>query len=433
MKNIVILLFVSYYGLVSAQQNLTLSNCIEVALANNFQIKIAKKQKAIAENNNNWGQAGRYPSIGITIGQNNNISDQSNNPTAFIQELLISNSLQGAVQLDWTLFNGFAVYANKEKLAQLKEQSKGNEAMVIENTIQAVVLGYNNALLQKSKLTLIKEVMSLSYDRYKYNEVKKDLGSGSSFELLQFRNAFLTDSSNYLLQELAYDNAIRNLKMLLQVDNDTEITLADKLTIENKSYDLGELNKKMLANNTNIKNQYINLAIMKQDLKLAKSSLYPTLGFALGANASNSRFKIADFPAQNGININYYANFSLGFNLFRGGQVKRQIANTKIQEEIVNLNIDEAKLNLTTQLTIQYGLYEARQRILTLVKERFNNSRQNLDLAEEKYKAGIINSFDYRDIQVAFLNAGIASLESVYNLIDVHTELMRVTGGLLSE
>lgn len=417
----------------NSQKELTLSQCIELGLANNYQIQIVKKQTAIAENNDTWGMAGRYPSIGINIAQNNNISDQSQNPTSFIQELLISNSVQGGVQLNWTLFNGFAVSANKEKLAQLKEQSAGNEAMVVENTIQAITLAYYNALLQKDKLTLIGEVMSLSYDRYKYFEVKKNIGTSTSFETLQYKNAFLTDSSNYLLQQLAYDNALRSLKQLMLIDENIDIKLSDKLRFEDKSYELSDLKSKMFSNNTNIKNQYINLAIMKQELRLAKANLYPSFNFALGANATNSRFKIADFPAQNGLNINYYANFSLSYNLYNGGKVKTQISNTKIQEEIANLTIEDAKVNLSTQLNTQYQLFEARKQILKLSKDIFNNARVNLALAEERFKSGLINSFDYRDLQLAFLNTGITSLEATYQLIDVHTELTRITGGLIQE
>jgi outer membrane protein len=434
MKNLIILGLISFCAInAQTQQSLSLSDALKVALSNNFQIQIVKKQTEIAENNDNWSEAGRYPSVNITVGQNNNISDQSNNPTAFIQELLISNSLQGGVALNWNLFSGFAVTANKEKLEQLKEQSKGNEVMVIENTMQAVILAYNDALLQKDKLTLISEVMSLSYDRYEYNKLKKEIGSTSSFELLQVRNAFLSDSINYLLQEIAHENSFRNLKLLLKIDENITLELTDRLIANIETYNVQDLEDKMLDNNANIKNQYINLEIIKQDIRLAKSQMYPTLGFGLGANATNSRFKIADFPAQNGLNINYYGNFSLSFNLFNGGKVKRQLENVAIQEEITNLNIDEAILSLKAQLNTQYKLYGARKIIAGLVKETFNNSRTNLAIAKEKYQTGVINSFDYRDIQLTFLNTGIATLEASYNLTDVHTELLRLTGRLIDQ
>lgn len=433
MKYLKLILLVVVFTGAKSQESMSLSQAIELALANNFQIKIADKQTEAAENNNTWGNAGRYPGISLTLGQNNNLSDQSQNPTSFIQELLVSNSLQTGLNLNWTLFNGFSVSANKEKYAKLVEQSEGNQIMVIENTIQAVILAYYNVLLQKDKLVLVGEVMSLSYDRYQYEVLKKDIGTSSSFELLQYRNALLSDSSNYLVQELAYENALRNLKLLIQLEDSIEVNLSDNLSFDRKDYAFSDLKSKMLSGNQNIKNQYINLEIVKQDIKLSKSQLYPVISFSLGASASSSRFKIADFPAQNGLNINYYGNFSLSYNLFNGGKVKTQVANAKIQEEIANFNLEEAKFNLVTQLKSQHELLVSQGEIYKLSKETFNNSRLSLDIAQDKFKTGLLNSFEYRDVQLSFLNAGISTLESTYNLIDTHTELLRLTGGLVEE
>ena len=47
--------------LVQAQQPLTLTDAIAKALENNYSIIIAKGNQQIAELNNNWGTAGRYP------------------------------------------------------------------------------------------------------------------------------------------------------------------------------------------------------------------------------------------------------------------------------------------------------------------------------------------------------------------------------------
>jgi hypothetical protein len=43
----------------------------------------------------------------------------------------------------------------------------------------------------------------------------------------------------------------------------------------------------------------------------------------------------------------------------------------------------------------------------------------------------VINSFNYRDIQLIYLNASIRRLQAVYNLISSRTQLTRITGGFL--
>jgi outer membrane protein TolC len=56
-----------------------------------------------------------------------------------------------------------------------------------------------------------------------------------------------------------------------------------------------------------------------------------------------------------------------------------------------------------------------------------------MEIATNKFKAGAINSFNYRDIQLIYANAALRRLRAVYNLIDSNTRLTRITGGFLKE
>jgi len=416
---------------VTAQNQISLQDAINVALQNNYQIQITKLQAAQNGINNTWGEAGRYPSVALSGSQGNNISDQSQNPTAFIQQLLISNSIQGGLDLNWTLFNGFSVKANKERLNQVQAQSEGNAAIVIENTIQAIVLGYYNVQLQSDKLEILKEVLQTSKDRYAYNELKQEIGTAVSTDLLQFQSQVLTDSSNVMMQEIAVKNARRNLNIFMGVEADKEYELSDNLFEDFPDYVFSDLKTKMEANNQNLKNQYINSEIFKQDVQLAKSTMFPVVSFNAGASVSNSAFRIGEFPAQNGTNINYYGNFSLSFTLFNGGKVKRAIQAADIQTRITELQVDELKQTLNRDLLNAYELYLMRQKIYLLNKEAVAVAKKNLVASKGKYEAGVINSFNFRDVNIAYLNAGISILESLYNLVDSKTELTRLTGGLI--
>ncbi len=54
-----------------------------------------------------------------------------------------------------------------------------------------------------------------------------------------------------------------------------------------------------------------------------------------------------------------------------------------------------------------------------------------MSISEDKYRSGVINSFNYRDIQLIFLSASYQRLNAVYNLISSKTGLTRITGGFL--
>jgi outer membrane protein TolC len=54
-------------------------------------------------------------------------------------------------------------------------------------------------------------------------------------------------------------------------------------------------------------------------------------------------------------------------------------------------------------------------------------------IADEKFRTGAITSFEYRDIQLIYLNSALRRLEAIYNLIGSRTSLTRLTGGFLME
>ncbi|MCB9196432.1 MAG: TolC family protein [Flavobacteriales bacterium] len=421
------------FSIVSAQEELSLSDALQVALKQNFDIRLTERAIEINQVQNSWGQAGRYPTVSMNLTQGNNISDQSNNPTSFIQELLMSNSIQGGVNVNWVLFNGFKVNANKEKLEKLEEQSEGNAALVVQNTIQGVILAYYQAKLQSEKMVLLKDVLELSREKWEYQEMRQELGVALTIDLLQYESAYYTDSTNLLMQELAYKNAIRNLNLLMGVNETMSWKLVDKLEIERPLYDFNDLKNKMLNNNQTVKNEIINMEILGQDIELAKSTMYPVVAFNAGTTVNQSSYKIADYPRASGATLNYFANFTLNFTLYDGGKVKRGIKMLEIQNEVNEIQLDKLKSNLSNELLTQYDFYLTRIKIFDLSKEAFRVAQKNFDIAKLKENSGLINSFVLRDIETSYLRAGLAMIESGYNLIESQTNISRLTGGLLEQ
>ncbi len=433
---VIVIVLISQFT-VFAQDNLSLKDAIEIGLKSNYKIQVAGKNIEIAEKNNNWLEAGALPSIKTNATQSFNWSD-NNNPASFIQGTSQSTSLTYGADLNWVLFNGFKVKISKDKLQYLQEQSEGNAAVVVENTIQSIILGYYNALLQQEKLNTIGKLVQVSVDRYNYVSNKKDLGVASTFDLLQVKNALLTDSTNYLMQELAFNNALRNLNMLMAIDVEKKFVLSDKLEHTQQVISLDGLKNRMLSNNQTLKNQYINQSILKKDKGLMRANLFPVLSFNSGLNQTISGFKGTSMGGQD-INTSgnesfaYYANFTLTFNLFNGHKTHRAFNNLRIQEEIAGLTSNEMELTLTNELISTVELYRARTTILNLTNESLKTAELNLQIAKDKFSNGSITSFEFRDIQNSYLNTVVTQLEAVYNAISTNTDVIRLTGGIIEE
>jgi outer membrane protein TolC len=70
--------------------------------------------------------------------------------------------------------------------------------------------------------------------------------------------------------------------------------------------------------------------------------------------------------------------------------------------------------------------------LLNLSNEGLEAAELNMRIAQDKYRTGAITSFEFRDIQLIYLNAALQRLQAIYNLVESRTQLARITGGFLN-
>ncbi len=400
-------------------ENLTLSRAIEMALDHNYGIRISRSEAEIAGINNNWGTAGRYPGIGFEARSNN---------TYKITEDAFDDRLYGGVGLDWIIFDGFRVHFTKEKLEGLEELAHGQLGVVVENTIEDVVLAYYYVLLQQENLKVLETVMNLSKDRYDYETERYSLGGTVTYNVLQAKNVYLNDKALFMTQEVQVRNAMRNLNFLLGIEPEIQWNYPGPFEPDTTAYLLSDLSAKMLADNRTLRNQYINLQLKQKDIDLQKSALYPSLSLSTGLDENiGSVRSIGSSDA-----LSAYGNLRLTWDIYTGGTRKRAVEIARINEEIATVEIDEMEHALMNELLNLYDFYSVRIALLEVADESLEAAELNMSIADEKFRTGAITSFEYRDIQLIYLNAALRRLEAIYNLIGSRTALTRLTGGFLT-
>lgn len=421
-----IVFFVLAGFIAAAQQPLSLTDAISKALENNYGIVMIKESQRIAEIRNNWGNAGRYPYINLSLGDDNayNINNTEN---------YVNNRFSAGASLSWTLFDGFSVRINKQRFEELEQLSKQNTAIMVEGTIQSVILAYFDVLLQKEKLKNWNEIMQLSQDRFDQAEQRKAFGTYVTYDVLQAKNAYLTDRSGYLTQEVNYKNALRDLNFLMADETGAEYNLTDSFQAIPVDYVLADLQAQMSENNKSLQNQYVNQRLLENAVAGAKSNFYPTIDFRGGVTGTANRNNFEERGESWGNSANFYGNFTLSYNLYSGGNRKRAMDIAKIEEAIGLVEVEEMKHDLNNTLLNLYEFYVLRQELLTLAFENLEAAKLNLQLSKERFEAGTINSFNYRDVQVSYVAIAQRQLEAVYNFINAQTALLRMTGTIIQE
>ena len=129
-KYIIAGLLIGFCGVVSAQERLLSKDAaVSLALENNFGIKVAKNQVAIADNNAGILNSGYLPSLTGTAGATyNELNSNTEYPGQFESngsprpDLEIndaeSQSYNAALRLDYTLFDGMGRHYNFKRLKE---------------------------------------------------------------------------------------------------------------------------------------------------------------------------------------------------------------------------------------------------------------------------------------------------------------------------
>ena len=426
MKYIQLLVFVLLVNFSFSQENLSLSNAIKTGLENNYQISIFKKDLEVVKNNNTWGSVGILPNISTGLSQMYRVDKESQNDGK-------TNRLSGNLTMQWTLFDGFGMQINKKKLENLEIITEGNVNIIIENTIKDIISAYYKCLLENEKLKIVTEVQELSKDRYNYMQTKQKFGSAVTYDVLQAKNAYLSDSSNVLLQKINFKNSLRNLNLLIGESNSIDYNLTEKFEISLKNYEFNSLFRKLLNQNKSLKSKLLSLNNVNYDIDLQKSKYLPTISLNSGLDFNSTRFNPDNeqFPTTTSKPYDAYLQLSLNFNIFNGGNRKKAINNAIIQKDIADLEVNELRHQLKNSLSMLHENYNLRKELYKVSEERLKSTKLNMQISEEKYKAGAINSFNYRDIQVLYLNSAFDRLQSIYNVIDAETELLKSVGEIV--
>lgn len=434
--NLIISAFLVCASVVTAQKTLSAKEAVTIALENNFRVQIAEKQVKIAEKNNNWMEAGMFPTVTLNASFNNAIQDNTQNPFTFTPGIIFSQGITPSLAANWNMFSGLSVFISRDRLEQLQEQSKGNALAVIETTTQDVLKAYYTARLQKERMELFGVLMDYSGKRMDYYEVKEKYAKSTSLEMLQFRNQYLTDSTNYLMQQISYENAMRNLMLLMnnaeEPDMKTLPDLTDDLEIAFPLIDFDQAISDMTSNNQNLKNQYIALELQKTATQYQKSFLYPTLTFQAGVSPSKSWIREIQndlFEAETQT-LQYYGNFNLRYNLFNNWKAKRSYDVAKIQEEIAILNTQNMEQTLKITLQNLMEMYKVRSQLVEISSENLNYATKAYELAQKRFDLGSLTSIELATFQNNYQNTLMQHYENQFNKMDTFLEIYKMTGKL---
>lgn len=427
-----ILIFTALTGIVKAQNPplLTLKEAVEIALQNNYNIKISQNVSTIAKNNVTLGNAGFLPTVDANFSstnsiQNTNLTRADGSRTSFTNAK--NSNISRGVTLNWTIFNGFAMFANYD---QLKQQNKLGEIYArdtVVRTVSNVISTYYNLVNQNEVLNSLKGAMRISKTQLRYANDKFAVGAVSRLEVLNAEVNVNTDTANYVRQLQQFKNTKIQLNQLLVRDLQTDFTVADTIIVDDKISLVETLNSAASQNPTILAAE-INKRLAEINFKQVRSTRYPQIGVTTGYNFSNSRSPSGFAQMQNAQGLNY--GLTATVNLFDGFNQNRLEKNAKIQIENSALAFERAKLNVQTQINTLYTTYQSGLELTRLGRINVEVARRNLEITLDKYRLGNITTLEVRQAEENHVNAQVNYFAAQYQSKIAEITLKQITNNI---
>ena len=408
-KNIIKSLVLFFFCIVkiNAQEVLTIEDAMKIALQNNFDIKIAFNNLDIDKVNVSTGNAGMLPKVTATLTDANSIQNSSQtrqDGTTNSLDNAKNNSLNYGVGLDWTIFDGFKMFARLEQLKELQKLGEAQLKRTIILKISDVNSVYFDLVQQQQQLAALDTTIVISTQRLTLAQNRFSIGKASKLEVLNAQVDLNTDKVTLLRQKEYYANRKIVLNQILARDSKVDFKVVDKITVDDKLI-LSELMALAEKQNPQLEAQIINKRISELGLKQIKGERYPTVNVNTGYNFSESQSSLGFTSQFSAKGLNYGLRASL--NLFDGQAQNRNEKIAKIQLENAEIAIEQQSLLLNSELSTAFQTYLTNLELIDLEETNEAIAKQNLNITVDKFRIGTINTLEFRTAQLNYINAKV--------------------------
>ncbi|WP_029286895.1 TolC family protein [Pedobacter sp. R20-19] len=427
-KTLIILLSLSISGF--AQEKLSLQEAITVALQNNYDIKISKNDLSIARNNANIGNAGMLPTVAGTYSNGGSIQNTRQTPVTgedrVIRGARSTNNDLGA-DLNWTIFDGFTMFANYDRLKELQKQGEITARLNVLTTVSDVITAYYDVVRQQQLMVAADSAIDVSVLRTNIANTKLQLGRGSKLDVLTAQVDYNTDTSNFLQIKNALQVAKVRLNQLMVRDISSQFSVVNDIDV-NTGILFSKQAEIAAKQNPELQNAFINQKIASLNLKAVRGARYPVVSLNSGYSRTNS-------TSPTGFNQKFAANgFTYGvtasLNIFNGFLQRQNERNAKINIETSKLNFEKTKLDVNSQLLTAYQNYSTYLDLIKLEQRNVDLAKENLDITLAKYRLGSIAPLELREAQRNAIEAQNRFIEMQFQAKLAETTLKEISGNI---
>ena len=422
---------------------LSLEDAIRLGLESNYGIRLAQRDEQIATNNVTRGNAGQLPVISgnaLRTFNINNSRQQLNDNDPRVVRGGKANAFAANVNLNWTIFDGLGMFIAYDRLRTLEQFQRQVARATVEQTIADITDAYYAVVRESGKIKSLEEALAIGQARIDLTQAQVEVGMTAKVNLLTAQVDFNADRSLLIQQQELLTTSKINLNTLLSRSPRIDFLPSDSIVIA-RGLDRTAIAQALQQRNPQLAQARLNTDVATFDRRLIRASRYPQIAltgnYGLSRNINNAIFINTPDGSFLGSNINRVFGPGYGIQasipIFDGFNRNRLEQNARVTEVQTQLQLDQTLLQLDANLEQAYTRYQNRLQLLQLEEDNIKLARQNVAIALERYRLGLLTPLDLRVAQNTQLAAETRLLDIRYDAKQAETELRRLSSGLVQQ
>jgi outer membrane protein len=416
---ILIALSIGFNAYSQEAKELTLQECVDIALENNLRIKRGFYNLRTAEINLTQSKAALLPSLnaGSSYGWNfgralNPVDNNFVNRNSQASNLQISSSM--------ILFNGLRLMNNIKQNSKEFDATSQDLAKTKNDVILSVVSNYTNVVFNKELYENANYQLQSSKEQL--DRIKKQVNAGAlpkANELNQEAQV-ATNEVNLINQENALNLSLLQLKQSMQIPGSENISVVipvvelEDLILDNAPEDIYGT---AVATMPEIISANLRVESSEFAFRAAKGNLYPRLNLNGGGQTNYSNLNPFSFSDQ--INNNQYKNINLSLSIpiFNGLQTRSAIQRAAVSKEVALISKKETENTLRQTIESAYNDALAASKSYTASLKQVNAREEAFRMTQQRFDIGAANYVEFRISENDLFQAKSDLARAKYNFI----------------
>jgi outer membrane protein len=394
----------------SYPEDWTIENCIQYAKENNISINSLRLSKSSAEQDLLQAKDAKYPNLNGTVSQGIFAVNGSNG-----LQLNGAPSQSIGANSSMTLYHANYI-KNNEISKNLTVQMTDLSVKEAENDITLTITqAFLNILMAQENIVSLENVLKTTQTQLKQGEQFYSAGNISKLNYLQIQAQVAQDEYNLVSAQNTLRTNIVNLKQILQLPSsyDFQITKPADIIVDDNLKVLADVQNTAQNERPEIKYGELNVENYNTNLKMARSSIQPTLSL-VGNISTNYANGNGNYFTQLGNNFYLPVGLSLGIPIYNNRIYKTEIEKSKIAIQQANLDLLNTKTVLNQQIEQSYiSLQNSLSQYDSALKQ-MNINKESYDIVNAQMKIGSIDYVQLQQQRLLYIQAIQNYLQAKY-------------------